>query len=333
MPATPPSSAAPGGAVALAQSAVQGDRRSLARVLTVLERGGPDADAVALELHAHAADPFTVGLTGAPGAGKSTLTDALIAEIRSRDERIAAIAIDPSSPFTGGAILGDRVRLRGTHSDDDDVYMRSLSNRGHMGGLSRAVPDVVRAFGACGWPTMIIETVGVGQVEVEIAGQADTTVVVVNPGWGDEVQANKAGLMEVADVMIVNKADREGARIAMRDLRRMLAMAGEREWTPPIVATIATEDDGIAEAWDAILSHREHITATGELERRRGARLQKELHARAVRALTVALQHAEHSAGGRRVLAQLKSGDIAPSVAAERLIAELAHNQEDAGER
>ena len=174
--------------------------------------------------HGQAGDAYTVGITGAPGSGKSTLTSALIDLLRRRGERVAVLAIDPSSPFSGGAILGDRVRM-GDHALDEGVFIRSMATRGHLGGLAVAAPEAVRVLTAAGYPWVLLETVGVGQVEVEVVGQADTTVVVVNPGWGDAVQANKAGLMEIADVFVVNKADRQGAEATARDLRRMLDMA------------------------------------------------------------------------------------------------------------
>jgi LAO/AO transport system kinase len=248
------------------------------------------------------------------------LADALVAEIRGRGERVAVAAIDPSSPFTGGAILGDRVRLRGEHARDESVFMRSLSNRGHLGGLSRAVPAVVRAFGACGWPTTIVETVGVGQVEVEIAGQADTTVVVVNPGWGDEVQANKAGLLEIADVLIVNKADRDGVGSTLRDLRQMLSMAPARGWTPPIIPTTATTADGVAAAWEAIVGHHQHALASGELERRRTARRERDLRARVLRELVVAFQRTERADAGQALLQGVRNGDTALEAAVSDLV-------------
>ena len=182
---------------------------------------------------------YTVGLTGAPGAGKSTLTSALLAHLRAQDEQVAVLAIDPTSPFSGGAILGDRVRMQ-DHATDPGVFIRSMATRGHLGGLALAVPEAVRLLDAVGRPLVIVETVGVGQVEVEIAGAADTTVVVVNPGWGDAVQANKAGLMEIADVFVINKADRQGVAETRRDLERMLDLSELGEWRPPIVTAVAT---------------------------------------------------------------------------------------------
>ncbi len=254
----------------------QGDRRALARVLSVVERGGEAARAVADLVQASGTDPNSVGITGAPGAGKSTLTNALVLELRARDERVAVLAVDPSSPITGGAILGDRVRMQ-SHATDSGVFIRSMASRGHLGGLSLATPEAVRVLGYAGWPTVFIETVGVGQIEVDIAGAADTTVVVVNPGWGDSVQANKAGLLEVADIFVINKADRVGADEAERDLIMMLDLGAHKDWTPPILKTVATSGTGVAELGVALTQHREWLSETGELERRRVRRATSEL--------------------------------------------------------
>ena len=213
---------------------------------------------------------YTVGLTGAPGAGKSTLTSATIGHMRSLGEEVAVLAIDPSSPFTGGAILGDRVRMQ-DHATDRGVFIRSMATRGHLGGLSLATPEAVRLLDALGRELVLIETVGVGQVEVEIAGKADTTVVVVNPGWGDSVQANKAGLMEIADVFVINKADRKGVEETRRDLEQMLELSdiAPDAWRPPIVSVVATEQKGVDQLWDTVLEHRQFISTNGELARRR----------------------------------------------------------------
>jgi LAO/AO transport system kinase len=242
----------------------------------MVERGGDDARAVGRITHPLSGNAVTIGITGAPGAGKSTLTSALVSEMRGSDESVGVLAIDPSSPFTGGAILGDRVRMGG-HSLDGGVFIRSMATRGHLGGLSVAVPDAARVLDAVGLPWVIIETVGVGQVEVEIAGESDTTVVVVNPGWGDAVQANKAGLLEIADIFVVNKADRPGVADTVADLDRMLSMRSSAEWRPPIVATVATTADGVPELWDALGRHRDWSASSGERERRRAARLDAEL--------------------------------------------------------
>ena len=220
----------------------------------------------------------SIGITGAPGAGKSTLTSALVREIADADGSVAVVAIDPSSPFTGGAILGDRVRM-GEHSLDERVYIRSMATRGHLGGLSVAVPDAIHVLDAVGFPWVIVETVGVGQVEVEIAGEADTTVVVVNPGWGDSVQANKAGLMEIADVFVINKADRKGVEETRRDIEQMLDLSdlSDDGWRPPIVPTVGSTGQGVSDLWDAVLAHREYAESSGQLASRREFRLREEL--------------------------------------------------------
>jgi len=261
---------------ALLQAARDGARGALARLLTVVERGGDDARALARLAHPEGGQAYTVGLTGAPGAGKSTLTSALVRVIRRAGPRAAVLAIDPSSPFTGGAILGDRVRMEG-HTGDPDVYIRSMATRGHLGGLSLATPDAIRVLDAAGWPLVLVETVGVGQVEVEVAGAADTTVVVLNPGWGDAVQANKAGLLEIADVFVINKADRPGAHETRRDIERMLDMTNRPGWRPPIVPTVASTGEGVDDLWAAIGDHRAALEASGELDERRRRRVATEL--------------------------------------------------------
>ena len=221
---------------------------------------------------------YTVGITGAPGAGKSTLTDRLITVAREAHDEVAVLAIDPSSPYSGGAILGDRVRM-GNHYVDPGVFIRSMATRGHLGGLAVAAPAAVRVLDAAGFAWVFLETVGVGQVEVDIAGAADTTVVVVNPGWGDAVQANKAGLMEIADVFVINKSDRPGAADTERDLLGMLELTGFEHgaWYPPIVRTVAANGDGGRELWTAIASHRAHVEADGSLAKRRVERLRAEV--------------------------------------------------------
>ena len=262
----------------LFDAARSGDRAAVARLLSLVERGGDDARQVSRLASPHAGGAYTVGLTGAPGAGKSTLTSAVIGLIRKQQIEVAVLAIDPSSPFTGGAILGDRVRMQ-DHATDPGVFIRSMATRGHLGGLSLATPEAVRLLDAVGRRWILVETVGVGQVEVEIAGKADTTVVVVNPGWGDSVQANKAGLMEIADIFVINKADRKGAEETRRDLEGMLDLGDlpHEAWRPPIVSVVATEQIGVSELWDTVLRHRTTIEASGELQRRRAFRLREEL--------------------------------------------------------
>ena len=260
----------------LLHRAADGDRAALARLLSLVERGGPEARAVGRLTHPLGGAAYAVGITGAPGAGKSTLTNALTSRVREHDERVAVLAIDPSSPFTGGAILGDRVRMQ-DQVGDPGVYIRSMATRGHLGGLSLATLEAIRALDATGWPWVLVETVGVGQVEVEIAGAADTTVVVVNPGWGDAVQANKAGLLEIADVFVINKADRPGAADTRRDLDRMLDLTVGNRWRPPIVETVAASGDGVDELWQTIRAHRAHLEEGGGLAERRRRRVATEL--------------------------------------------------------
>jgi len=271
----------PSGPEALLDRARAGDGAALARLLSYVDRGGATGIDVA-RLAYRSEDPYSVGLTGAPGAGKSTLTDGLITAVRSgwpegaAIGQVAVLAVDPTSPFSGGAILGDRVRMN-QHALDPTVFIRSMATHGHLGGLSLAVPDAIRLFGAAGWGVVIVETVGVGQMEVDIASAADTTVVVVTPGWGDSMQASKAGLLEVADVFVINKADRPGVREARRDLEQMLDLARPGAWRPEIVETKATAAEGVAELWRAVARHRDHLVDSGQLAVRRTDRLAQEL--------------------------------------------------------
>jgi LAO/AO transport system kinase len=297
----------------------RGDRSALARLLSIVERGGDDARVVGRALHGSARAAYTVGVTGAPGAGKSTLTSRLLDVVRGRDEQVAVLAIDPSSPFTGGAILGDRVRMGG-HALDDGVFIRSMATRGHLGGLAVAAPEAVRVLAAAGYPWVLLETVGVGQVEVEVVGQADTTLVVVNPGWGDAVQANKAGLLEIADVFVVNKADRPGADDAVRDLERMLAMASVEAWRPPVVLATATTGEGVPEVWQAVADHRAHMQSSGELTERRRTRAGEEV-TRLIAARLLDSARATTASPRARTLAEaVAAGELDPWTAADELL-------------
>ncbi len=262
----------------LVERARSGDRAALARLLSLVERGGPSAREIGRLAYPLGGSAYTVGLTGSPGAGKSTLTSALIGHMRSLPLEVAVLAIDPSSPFTGGAILGDRVRMQ-DHATDPGVFIRSMATRGHLGGLSLATPEAIRLLDAIGRHWILVETVGVGQVEIEIAGKADTTIVVVNPGWGDSVQANKAGIMEIADLFVINKADRKGVEETRRDIEMMLELSdlGHDAWRPPIVSTVANDGSGVPELWEKIQEHREAITSDGTLVQRRDQRMRHEL--------------------------------------------------------
>ncbi|MBV1893079.1 MAG: methylmalonyl Co-A mutase-associated GTPase MeaB [Ilumatobacteraceae bacterium] len=262
----------------LFEAAAGDDRGALARLLSLIERGDDDARTIGRLAYPLSGTGYTIGITGAPGAGKSTLTSSFIGHLRKLDLEVAVLAIDPSSPFTGGAILGDRVRMQ-EHATDPGVFIRSMATRGHLGGLSLAAPAAVRLLDAIGRKLILVETVGVGQVEVEVAGKADTTIVVVNPGWGDSIQANKAGLMEIADVFVINKADRKGAEETRRDLMQMLDLSDltSDAWRPPIVATVGTTGDGVPELWEAVVEHREFAESSGQLLERRTFRMRSEL--------------------------------------------------------
>lgn len=303
----------------LVARALDGDRGAVARLISLVEAGGDDATEAVGRLYPHTGNAYTVGLTGAPGSGKSTLTDRLIGRLRRDGDEVGVLAVDPTSPFTGGAILGDRVRMQ-DHATDPGVFIRSMATRGHLGGLALATPQAVRILDAVGTPWVLVETVGVGQVEVEVAEAADTTVVVVNPGWGDAVQANKAGLLEIADVFVVNKADRSGVDDTVRDLLQMLELSAHREWTPPVVTTIATDGTGIDALYGAIVSHRSYLESSGELTRRRTERLRDEVRAIVVARLTRDAASLCSGAQFDRVLELVGTRGIDPYRAADELL-------------
>jgi LAO/AO transport system kinase len=311
---------------ALLGLAQQNDRVALARLVSLVERGGEPGLEVA-RLSYRAPVPYTVGLTGAPGAGKSTLTDRLITLVRSGwpepspepIDQVGVLAIDPTSPFSGGAILGDRVRMQ-QHALDPTVFIRSMATRGHLGGLALAVPDAVRVLGAAGLRVVIVETVGVGQMEVEVASAADTTVVVVTPGWGDSMQANKAGLLEVADLFVINKADRPGAREARRDLEQMLDLSSLGLWRPPIIDTVAATGEGLEELWNQIARHRSHLRSTGILEQRRADRLGHELRRVLLARSALAIDELASSEEFASAVKALAAGELDPYQAADRLL-------------
>jgi LAO/AO transport system kinase len=307
-------------ATSLVDAVRSGDRGALARLLSVVEAGGEEARAALAELPVTAGDAtWTIGITGAPGAGKSTLTAALVRHLRAKGVRVGVLAVDPTSPFTGGAILGDRVRMH-DHTTDPDVFIRSMATRGHPGGLARAVPQAIRVLAAAGHDVVVVETVGVGQVEVGIAGTADTTVVVVNPGWGDGVQAAKAGLLEIGDVFVINKADRDGVSATVRDLEAMLALAGERAWVPPVLPTVATRDEGVDDLVDAVERHRAAAEASGELTERRERRIADEIRGLV---LDRCIKQADDLVSGTRfatVVRQVADGVSDPYTAATLLV-------------
>jgi LAO/AO transport system kinase len=306
---------------ALVAGALAGERAAVARLISMVEKGGDSAHAAIGKLYPHTGSAYTVGITGAPGAGKSTLTDKLITRIRKEDVEVGVLAIDPSSPFSGGAILGDRVRMQ-DHATDPGVFIRSMATRGHLGGLSLATPQAVRVLDAAGKPWVLIETVGVGQVEIEVAGAADTTMVVVNPGWGDAVQAAKAGLLEIADLFVVNKADRDGAAETVRDLEFMLDLSLASDWRPPIVKTVASRGEGFEELWEAVGAHRAFLETDGRLAARRTKRIRDELRAIVVERL---YEQAGAVCAGERfdeLAAAVEAREVDPYSAAESLLPE-----------
>jgi LAO/AO transport system kinase len=264
-----------------------------------------------------------IGLTGAPGIGKSTTATALVRALRGRGERVGVLAVDPSSPFSGGALLGDRVRMQ-EHAIDPDVYIRSMATRGHLGGLAVATPQALRAFDAAGFDTVIVETVGVGQSELEVAETADTILVLLAPGMGDGIQAAKAGILEIGDIFVVNKSDREGAQALVRELRTMIALAdrGPQDWKPPIVMTIAYEHRGIPELLEAIDRFRASQADTGRGQERRVARARREVESIALSKLRAEFQL--NGAAGLDDLAEAVSrGELDPYTAAHKVVVGL----------
>jgi LAO/AO transport system kinase len=291
----------------------EGDQRAIGRLISLVEAENVDLTDLSTELVARSGNAWVIGLTGSPGVGKSTTTAALVAELRRRDKRVGVLAVDPTSPFSGGALLGDRVRMN-DHAADPAVYIRSLAARGRLGGLARAVPHAVRVLDALGYDVILLETVGVGQSEIDVAAAADTAVVLLAPGMGDAIQAAKAGILEVADVLVVNKADRDGAAGAVADLRRTVAGTTPRAgWRPKVVATTATDGTGIAELLDVVEEHRRHLVESGELSVRRAARLRAEIEAHALAEVQSRLNRGEAI---EAAVAEVQDGRIDPHQAA-----------------
>ncbi|HEX2051593.1 MAG TPA: methylmalonyl Co-A mutase-associated GTPase MeaB [Actinomycetota bacterium] len=306
---------------AITERALRGDRRALGRLISLVEDGGPELGRVVAALYPRTGNAYSIGITGAPGAGKSSLTERLVARCRRDGHDVGVLAVDPSSPFSGGALLGDRVRMQG-HATDPGVFIRSMATRGHLGGLSLATPEAVRVLDAAGKDVVLIETVGVGQAEVEITDACDTTLVVVNPGWGDAVQAAKAGLMEIADVFVVNKADRPGARDTVRELRQMLDLS-DAPWKPEIVTTVATKGEGVDELWGAIEKHRAYQEEGGLLEARRRRRIEREIREIVAESFRRRVE-TECSELLRDVAGDVAARRLDPYRAAARLVEELS---------
>ncbi len=305
----------------LVAKAREGHPRAVARLISLVEDESPLLREVMAALAPHAGHAQVVGVTGSPGVGKSTSTAALVTELRRADKRVGILAVDPSSPFSGGALLGDRVRMQ-DHALDREVYIRSMASRGHLGGLAWTTPQAVRVLDAAGCDVILIETVGVGQSEVEIAGLADTTLVLLAPGMGDGIQAAKAGILEIGDLYVINKADRDGADQVRRDLRSMLALAERPEgsWKPPIVKTVASRSEGLDEVVAEIDKHRAWLEESGELERRRTRRARDEIEAIAVTALRARWGDVHGRSELDDLAAAVVSGTSDPYTAADTLL-------------
>ena len=302
----------------LIEEAESGDRRSLGRLVSRVEDDTAEGREALAALYPGGGTAWVTGVTGAPGAGKSTIVDGLVGSAADQGS-VAVVAVDPSSPFSGGAVLGDRIRMQ-RHADDPRIYIRSMANRGHLGGLADSTPRVVALLDGIGFAEVLIETVGVGQAEIDVASSADTVIVAVTPGWGDSIQAAKAGLLEIGDVFVVNKADRPGTDETVTDLLRMLDAGPERAWRPPIVATVATDGTGLDELWSSIIAHRRHLIETGEKDLRRRDRASREIEA-AVR--TGLRRRASLDAGGVELLDRVAAREIDPWSAAGTIVDSL----------
>jgi len=317
--------AAAPGVYELVQRARAGDPRSVGRLISLVEDASPLLREAMAALAPYGGNAAVIGLTGAPGVGKSTSTSALVTAYREAGRRVGVLAVDPSSPFSGGALLGDRVRMQ-DHATDSGVYIRSMASRGHLGGLAWSTPQALRVLDAAGCDVVLVETVGVGQSEVEVAGLADTTVVLLAPGMGDAIQAAKAGILEVGDVYVVNKADRDGADSTVRELRHMLTLGPARQpgdWRPPIVRTVASRGDGIPEVLEALDKHRTWLEETGELRRRRRRRAADEIQAIALTALRERMGDVRRGADLDALADEVVDGRTDPYAAADRLVTEV----------
>ncbi|HTF55281.1 MAG TPA: methylmalonyl Co-A mutase-associated GTPase MeaB [Pseudonocardia sp.] len=308
----------------LVARAQDSDPRAVARLISMVEDASPRLREVATALAPHTGRAQVVGLTGSPGVGKSTSTSALVSALRKQGKRVGVLAVDPSSPFSGGALLGDRVRMQ-EHATDSGVFIRSMATRGHLGGLSWATPQALRVLDAAGCDVVLVETVGVGQSEIEVVSLADTTIVLLAPGMGDGIQAAKAGILEVADIFVVNKADRDGADQTVRDLRYMLSLGSRRErdgsiWKAPIVRTIASKGEGIDEVVATLDQHREWMAKSGERDRRRQLRARAEIEAITLEQVRMRIGDIRGSGNLPELAKRVVAGELDPYTAAEELM-------------
>jgi LAO/AO transport system kinase len=310
---------------ALVESARAGSPRAVARLISLVEDAHPALREVMAALAPHSGTAHIIGITGSPGVGKSTSTNALVAAFRARGQRVGVLAVDPSSPFSGGALLGDRVRMQ-DHALDPEVYIRSMASRGHLGGLSWTTPQALRVLDAAGCDVILVETVGVGQSEVEVASLADTTIVLLAPGMGDGIQAAKAGILEIGDVFVVNKADREGADATVRDIRHMIALGDRTEpglWRPPVVKTVAQQGQGMDEVMEALDKHVAWMEETGTLRERRVRRAGDEIESIALQQLRARMGDLRHGNGVDELAAQVVDGTTDPYAAADQVVTAL----------
>ncbi|MFE9565487.1 methylmalonyl Co-A mutase-associated GTPase MeaB [Streptomyces sp. NPDC006487] len=314
----------------LVAQAREGRPRAVARLISLVEGASPQLREVMAALAPLTGNAYVVGLTGSPGVGKSTTTSALVSAYRQAGKRVGVLAVDPSSPFSGGALLGDRVRMS-DHASDPGVYIRSMATRGHLGGLAWAAPQAIRVLDAAGCEVILVETVGVGQSEVEIAAQADTSVVLLAPGMGDGIQAAKAGILEIGDVYVVNKADRDGADATARELNHMLSLGesrGKGDWRPPIVKTVAARGTGIDELVEALEKHRAWMDERGVLAQRRTARAAREVETIAITALRARLADVHGDTHLETLAGRVAAGELDPYAASDALLATLTEATE-----
>jgi LAO/AO transport system kinase len=314
----------------LVAQARDGQPRAVARLISLVEDASPVLREVMAALAPHTGHAYVVGLTGPPGVGKSTSTSALVSAFRARGKRVGVLAVDPSSPFSGGALLGDRIRMQ-DHATDPEVFIRSMASRGHLGGLAWATPQALRVLDAAGCDVILVETVGVGQSEIEVASAADTTVVLMAPGMGDGIQAAKAGILEIGDVYVVNKADRDGAQTTARELNHMLSLGPAREagaWRPPILKTVASRGEGLDEVVEALEKHHAWMSGNGMLRTRRQRRVRAEIEAIALAAVRARMGGL--SAAGDALADRVVDGTLDPYAAADELVAGLGAGQPSA---
>jgi LAO/AO transport system kinase len=309
----------------LVARARDGQARAVARLITLVESGDDLLREIATALLPYGGRAQVIGLTGSPGVGKSTTTNELVRALRAEGRRVGVLAVDPSSPFSGGAILGDRVRMQ-DHATDPGVFIRSMSSRGHLGGLAAATPQAVRVLEGAGCDVVLVETVGVGQAEVEVASLADTTLVLLAPGMGDAIQAVKAGILEIADVFVVNKADRDGADATLRDIQGMMGLSerGPGEWRPRVVRAVAARAEGIDDIVAAVEKHRAWLDESGEMIRRRERRAAAEVEAITLGRLRRRLGNLRQGTALPALAARVTAGEIDPYAAADQLLAGLA---------